>query len=191
MKIALNFAIKYWKQIGIVLLIGLLIFFFCRYKYFKGESERKQNNIESLQTDFDKAIIIKNGELKQYSFAMDSLRNELGIRPKTVKTVFKTSYLYSDSTILVPVYCCQTIYDTIPVPKEYKIKAPCYDLTLVSTNDTILSFLNWHDNLTGFVYSERLHKFWFIRWGKKQYHIQLYSNCQKDTIKVDKLIIQE
>lgn len=191
MQTVILFLKTYYKQIGIIVLFVLLLFFFSQYKYFKSESERKQNNIEQLQGDSNKAIIIHKGELKQYEAKIDSLRAELGIRPKTIKTIFKTAYLYSDSTILVPVYISETIYDTIPVPKEYNIKSNCYDLTLVNTNDTILSFLNWHDHLTGFIHWERPHKFWFIRWGAKEYHMQLYSDCQKDTIKIDKLIIQE
>lgn len=182
---------KYWKEIGIVIFILLLISSLYLNYYLNKENKRNAANWATEAAGKDQAIFIKNGELKDNYAQLDSLREVLGIRAKTVVTVFKTSYIYKDSTLLIPVIDNQTYYDTISINKQYQIKTPCYNLDIMKSGDSVYSVLNWHDSMTGFVSWERLHKIWFIHYGKKIYTLKLQSGCQDKLIPVDKLIIQE
>ena len=179
--------IKYY--IGGGLIIVLLIFGIYHYKK---KVNRIQNNYDVLALNKDNAERLYKNEVKLYYYSIDSLRNELNIRKKTVQTIFKTVVKYYDSTNFV--FKDSTIYknDTIPIYiKSKHISKPCYDLYLTNNNDTITSILNYHDTFTGFLHWERKYKWWFIRYGSKEYYLKLYSQCQMDTIKVDKLIMVE
>lgn len=173
--------IKYY--IGICIIIFLLIF---GISYYRNEVKRIQNNYDVLALNKDNAERLYKNEIKTYYYSIDSLRKALNIRSKTVQTIFKTvvsfrdSVNFKDSTV--------TILDTIPyLTTEKLIKQPCYDLYLYENHE----LLNYHDVFTGFLHLERPHKFWFIRWGDWQTYLKLYSQCQMDTIKVDKLIMVE
>lgn len=173
--------IKYY--IGGFLTIVLLIFGIYHYKK---EVKRLQNNYDVLALNKDNSERLYKNEVKLYYYTIDSLRKALNVRGKTVQTIFKTvvsfrdSVNFKDSTI--------TILDTIPyLTTDRVIKQPCYDLYLYENHE----LLNYHDTFTGFLHWERKYKWWFIRWGAKEYYLKLYSDCQKDTIKVDKLIMIE
>ncbi|HEY5587564.1 MAG TPA: DUF6549 family protein [Candidatus Paceibacterota bacterium] len=187
----MTFLLKYWKQIGFIVIILLLFSSLYLNYYLNKENNRNASNWNIEATGKDQAIFIKNGELKQNYATLDSLRQVLGIRAKTIVTVFKTSYTYKDSTLLIPVIDNITYYDTIPINKQYEIKTACYDLSIIKDGDSVYSVMNWHDELTGFLSWERLHKIWFIHFGKKIYTLKIQSECQGKLIPVEKLIIQE
>lgn len=156
------------------------------------EKNRLQNNYNVLALNKDIAERLYKNEVKLYYYSIDSLRKALNVRSKTVQTIFKTVVKYSDSTNFVFKDSLIYVNDTIPIYVKTKhISKPCYDLFLTNNNDTITSILNYHDTFTGFLHWDRPHKFLFFRWGAKEYYLKLYSDCQKDTIKVDKLIIIE
>ena len=179
--------IKYY--IGGGLIIVLLIF---GIYYYKKEVNRLQNNYDVLALNKDNAERLYLSDIKTYYYSIDSLRNELNIRKKTVQTIFKTVVKYYDSTNFVFKDSFIYINDTIPIYIKTKhISKPCYDLYLSNVNDTITSILNYHDTFTGFLHWERKYKWWFIHYGSKEYYLKLYSQCQMDTIKVDKLIMIE
>lgn len=186
-----TFIVKYWKQIGIVTFILLLISSLYLNYYLNKENKRNAANWATEAAGKDQAIFIKNGELKDNYAQLDSLRKVLGIRAKTVVTVFKTSYIYKDSTLLIPVIDNQTYYDTININRQYSIKGSCYDLDIIKNGDSIYSLLNYHDSMIGYLYKERPHKFLFIRWGAWIYQLKIQSECQNKLINVDKLIMQE
>lgn len=172
------------------IIISLFISFAGLFFYYKSEVERLQNNYDVLALNKDNAEVYHKNEVKKYYSSIDSLRKALNVREKTVQVVFKTKYNYKDSTMFN--FKDSTIYvnDTIPFfIKTKHIQKPCYDLHLYNVNDTITSILNYHNVFTGIFHWEFPHKFLFIRWGKKEYYLKLYSECQKDTIKVDKLIM--
>jgi hypothetical protein len=173
--------IKYY--IGGFLTIVLLIFGIYHYR---NEVKRLQNNYDVLALNKDNAERLYKNEVKLYYYSIDSLRKALNVRGKTVQTIFKTvvsfrdSVNFKDSTI--------TILDTIPyLTTDRVIKKPCYDLYLYENHE----LLNYHDVFTGFLHWERKYKLWFIHYGHKEYYLKLYSQCQMDTIKVDKLIMVE
>lgn len=173
--------IKYYIGGGII-----IVFLVFGIYHYRNEVKRLQNNYDVLALNKDNAERLYKNEVKLYYYSIDSLRKALNIRPKTVKTIFKTvvsfrdSVNFKDSTV--------TILDTIPyLTTDKLIKQPCYDLYLYENHE----LLNYHDTFTGFLHWERPHKFLFIRWGAKEYYLKLYSQCQMDTIKVDKLIMVE
>jgi hypothetical protein len=165
----------------------LIIFGLCYFlKKQIAERKRLQSNYDVLALNKDNAERLYKNEVKLYYYSIDSLRKALNVRGKTVQTIFKTvvSFLdsvnFKDSTI--------TTIDTIPyLTTDRVIKQPCYDLYLYENHE----ILNYHDVFTGFLHWDRPHRFLFIRWGAKEYYLKLYSDCQKDTIKVDKLIMIE
>ncbi len=158
--------------------------------YFNERSERKrfEANYDTVVNDKKNAEILQTNEIAKFHKDIDSLREASGIREKTVKTVFQTKYTFTNEEILVPVYDTIPYFDTVRTVKNYMISKPCYDLQLTSINDTISEKLTIHDKLTGFLYWERPHKFWFIRWGAKQYFMKIRSECMGEIIP-DKLII--
>lgn len=173
--------IKYYIGGGII--IVLLVFGIYHYR---NEVKRLQNNYDVLALNKDNAERLYLSEIKTYYYSTDSLRKALNIRPKTVKTIFKTVVSFRDSVNFKDSII--TILDTIPyLTTEKLIKQPCYDLYLYENHE----LLNYHDVFTGFLHWERPHKFLFIRWGTKEYYLKIYSQCQMDTIKVDKLIMVE
>ena len=167
--------------------------------YFNERNERKrfEANYDTVVNEKKNAEILHTNEIEKFHKDIDSLMTASGIREKTVKTVFQTKINYIDEEVLVPVY------DTIPVfastastslsdriVKNYSISKPCYDLQLTSVNDTISEKLSLHDKFTGFLYWERPHKFWFVRWGAKQYFMKIKSECMGEIIP-EKLIVTE
>lgn len=172
----------------------ILIIFGLGYFLKKQIADRKrlQNNYDVLALNKDNAERLYKNEVKLYYYSIDSLRNELNIRKKTVQTIFKTVVKYYDSTNFVFKDSLIYVNDTIPIYIKTKhISKPCYDLYLTNNNDTITSILNYHDTFTGFLHWERKYKWWFIHYGPKEYYLKLYSQCKMDTIKVDKLIMIE
>ena len=179
--------IKYY--IGGGLIIVLLIFGIYHYKK---EVNRLQNNYDVLALNKDNAERLYLSDIKTYYYSTDSLRKALNIRGKTVQTIFKTVVKYYDSTNFVFKDSLIYVNDTIPIYIKTKhISKPCYDLYLTNVNDTITSILNYHDVFTGFLYKERHHKFWFIRWGDWEYKMKLHSLCENKLIEINKLIVVE
>lgn len=171
-----------------LIIAGLLSLSF----YLRNEIIRFEGNYDKVVNDKESAEILHKGELKKYHAAMDSIAKKYGVRDKTVKVVFQTKYIYKDSAVILPFYEYKTFVDTIPLwYKEYRIDKPCYSLSIKQVNDTISEKLQFHNIFTGILHWERPHKFWFIRWGAKEYFLKLHSNCDNDTVKVGKLIIQE
>jgi hypothetical protein len=152
------------------------------------EKQRYKANYEAVVNDKKNAEILQANEISKYHKDLDSLRKILGIREKTVQTIFETKINYIDEQLLIPVYDTIPYFDTVRIVKSYSISKPCYDLQLTSINDTISEKLSIHDKFTGFLYWERPHKFWFIRWGVKQYFMKIQSECMGEIIP-DKLII--
>lgn len=166
----------------------ILIIFGLGYFLQKQIAERKrlQNNYDVLALNKDNAERLYKNEVKLYYYTIDSLRKALNVRGKTVQTIFKTVVSFRDSVNFKDSLI--TILDTIPyLTTDRVIKQPCYDLYLYENHD----LLNYHDVFTGFLHWERKYKWWFIHYGKKEYYLKLYSQCQMDTIKVDKLIMIE
>lgn len=160
--------------------------------YLKERADRirYEGNYDTVVNDKENAEILHKGELLKYHKGLDSLAKVLGVRSKTLGSVFEVQINYKDSNLLIPVAVKYNVYDTIPVyANKYMVSKPCYDLELISINDTIREKLTLHDKLTGFLHWERPHKIWFVRWGRKQYFLKLHSECRNDTIKVNKLII--
>lgn len=177
------------KIITYSVLILIILSLIYGITYFRSEMNRFENNYNVTVNSLNNAEILNANEVKTYHYSLDSLRKELDIRRKTVTNIFVTKYNYRDSVRLIPELVINQVNDTNYIAKEYSFKSDCYDLNIYNSNDTLLHYINWHDKLTGFLYWERKHRLWFIRWGSKQYFIKLYSDCQKDTIKVEKLIL--
>ena len=188
----MQYLIKYWK---IILFAVLLCSLFAAIKSCKenlNEKLRFQSNYNTNVNDLQQAVILHKGELAKYYYQLDSLSKIIPrLRTKTIQTVWQTKYNYKDSTLFDLRIKDSINFITVTLPKILSINKPCYDLQLKFEPDTINALLDYHDQLTGFLHWERLHKFWFIRWGVKQYYLKLYSGCQNDTLKVDKLIIIE
>jgi hypothetical protein len=174
--------------IGLILIVILLLIF--GYGSYQN-AIRIKSNYDNLVLENDAAQIIHTGENYRNKKELDSLAKLLDIRLKTIKTIFQTKYNYKDSIFLVPFYQNEIVYDTVPVPKQYIHRGDCYDLSLVADKDTIYSELTLHDDITGYLHWERPHKFWFIHWGRKEYFLKVHSECLKDTLKIDNLIIKE
>ena len=163
------------------ILIGLIF-------YFQKEYVRIKNNYDVLALNKDNAERLHKNEVKLYYYSIDSLRNALNIRSKTVQTIFKTVVIYRDSVNYKDSTITINVLDTIPyLTTDKLIKRDCYDLYLYQDYET----LKYKDTFTGLLHWERAKKFWFIHYGSKQYYLKLYSDCQKDTLKVDKLILIE
>jgi len=183
--------LKYWKYVLILALSALSFISIKSCITNANEKQRFESNYNVSVNNLQQAEILHKGELEIYHKDIDSLGNALNIRDKTIETVWQTKYNYKDSAFLVPVYKDSLLlrYDTVRSRVAYSISKPCYDLTLNMYNDSIQENLSFHDQFTGFVHWERPHKFLFIHYGAKQYFMKLYSDCQKDTVKVDKLIL--
>lgn len=178
---------------NIIIIVGLVlisIYLYTLYHFEKIERKRFMNNYDILVNDVNKAEVLHSYEIDKYYRSIDSLRNVIGsIRQKTVSTIFQTKYNYKDSILLYPILDTIRINDTIKILKTYTNKTKCFDLILIQENDTIKEFLEFKDELTGFLHWERPHRFWFIRWGAKEYFLKLYSACKNDTVKINKLIL--
>jgi len=198
--IILSLLKKYWKQL---LAIGaaLTIIMLTRELFVSNSNAaRFKNNYEVVNGNLQKALILKTGELKQAEPKIDSLSKLLGIRDKTIQSIFQTKYNYNSnfnipgkrydtSFVKIPVLKDSILYSTITIPKEFTINKSCYDINFIANDDTIDATLQFHDQLTGFINWERPHKFLFFYWGDKKYFMKIYSACRKDTVSVDKFII--
>ena len=173
--------------------IGLTFLFICSILiglifYFQKEYVRIKNNYDVLALNKDNAERLHKSEIKLYYYSIDSLRKALNVRSKTVQTIFKTVVIYRDSVNYKDSTIMVQVLDTVPYMTTDKlIKRPCYDLYLYQDYE----ILKYKDTFTGFLHWERKFKLWFIHYGPKQYYLKLYSTCQSDTIKVDKLIMIE
>ena len=181
------------RIITIIVLILLLISSISTAIYFRKQFKRMASNFQIANSNLQKAFILHKNELSDNFKQIDSLRKELGIRSKTVQTVFQTKYNYRDSLLYLisdSLRIKDSInYINITIPRHFTLNKNCYSFSFDKVKDSLQCSFEYHDVLTGLLHWERPHKFLFIHWGPKEYFLKLYSECQKDTMKVDKLIL--
>ncbi len=194
--------LKYWK-FALIIILSVLSFLSIKSCISnRNEKVRYESNYNTVVNDKQQAEILHNGELAIYHKDIDSLGNAIGIRDKTIQSIWQTVINYKAQLNIkvnkrdtgyyyVPVPKDSILYTNITLPRYFTEHKPCYDINFYATDDSLGATVDYHNQFTGFIHWERPHKFWFIHWGAKQYFMKLYSDCQKDTIRVDKLILMQ
>ena len=119
-------------------LVGLLVFMGFRYKSISGENERLRNNIEyySSTEQSDLTLRLTVDELRESRdsliMAVDSLRKELSIKPKTLQTITMVETRVHD-----------TLYSVVEKTADFKTVVKPNDLTSIeiTKTDTLLTVI--------------------------------------------------
>ena len=163
----------------------------------KAEILRVQtNNFQLMAENRDNVnLTLSFKEFKaSMSTKIDSILKVAEIASKAVKTVTTINNYYIDSskTIIRPdpvISKTDTTYPFIDIKDCFSVKG--FMQVVNDRPELTIQERKFDNEINVIVHNKRPHKFWFIRWGRWQHFLKLYSECEKDTIKVDKLIIQK
>lgn len=137
---------------------------------------RRNTNLELSFKEFKKSVSTK----------IDSLLKVSEIALKEVKQVTVTNNYYIDSskTIIRPLPVVEnkdTIYPFIDIKDCFTIAG---NMRVVNNRPELTIQKRAYDNETTTIgFERRPHKFWFIRWGKKETFITSSSKCGETTTK--------
>jgi hypothetical protein len=155
----------------------------------KAEITRVQgNNLQLMSENRDNINLqLTLREFKQsMSTKIDSILKVAEIASKQVKTVTITNTYYIDSS--------KTIIRPEPVISKNDTTYPFIDtkdcfiiggfMKVVNERpELVINRREFKNEVTLIGYEKRPHKFWFIRWGKKEYFISNSSDCGKSEVK--------
>ena len=168
--------------LGVFFLLLLFQFNFVHKKYEKEKTDRErlQENINQLiaEKKAQTTLILKQNELTGKILAQrDSLAKALKIRPKTI-------------TKIVEKEVKETIIDTIQVDSEWRLdyiwdiideeKCWIWKGQVETFPDSISvqrTYFDYHNKTTDVYWSERPHKFLFIKYGKKKVYQKSLPEC--------------
>lgn len=160
-------------------------------RQLKADKERLWNNnlaISAENRQYIRLIYTKDEFIRVMSDSLKSALDSLKIRPKEVtKIVYK--YITDIDTVEKPVYVTQfanykwAIADT----------GQCFVWkgTAILTDDSLnvkRTYFSYQNSTTDYYYQIRPHKFWFLRWGKKQIKQVTVPKCGTSTEKIIEVI---
>lgn len=160
-----------------------------KIKAQKAEILRVQTNNQQLMSENfkNKSLNLSFNEFKSsVSKKVDSLLKVAQIALKQVKTVIITNNYYIDSskTIIRPEPVISKIDTTFPfIDIKDCFTIGGYMKVRDDRPELVINKREFKNEITTIGYEKRPHKFWFIRWGKKQTFIESSSDCGETTVK--------
>ena len=159
----------------IVVLIGWLMY--KELQNLRDENDRLLHNMEQrLMNRQDEVLALTKKELIRYNqdTLLTKLMDSLSIKARQITGVINHKYRYVyDTTIYL-------VIDTLkPMIKRFGVKFnDCVSVYgFVDTSTVTFDSIPINYNATSVYYWRRPNKFWFIRYGKKQYFSDTKNNC--------------
>lgn len=199
-------SVKAYIVIAMILIVaGMGITIHIQTKQLKKLNERadrlEQNQTELLSNSQNYLIRADLREFKQIITPLiDSILDELKVRPKNVERIVERYHYHSDTIIRV--------HEPEPIEKAGKRIYPFLDTTQCFTfgghielrkpDETIMGLQalvpemkpvlevnrrEYHNKAIDVYYKRRKHKFWFIRWGEWIYERHTQNTCGDDEIR--------
>jgi hypothetical protein len=185
MTIILTILKKYWKLILIIVFALLVYLFFNQIQSLKKDNDRLLNNVEQLMSDNNTKVLemTKQEFLKNY-YDKDSLLRKIvdsiNIRYKNIERTINYKYYHIYDTT---VFLIETKDSTIKKFKHEFDKCVSVSGEINWYKSTItFDSLKLSLNTTTLYYWQRPHKFWFIKYGKKQLKAATLNNCSSKTV---------
>lgn len=189
MSIIINFVLKNWKSIGVIILIGLVAFLYHRNSVLKENNNRliKNQTIlfdtlsfykirDSVNVSSIGVLELTLNEYKKYRQEDLSLIKDLKIKLKEVQSVVKTEVVtkieYKDKLIYVS--------DTIS-SINYNDGWNKVDVKITNNEDYSLD-IETRDSLTQVFHKVWKHKIWFIKWGDSGIKQEIINSNPKSKI---------
>lgn len=170
----------------ILLLVGWLGF--NTFKDYKDEMNLQLHNMELRLADRqDEIFSLTKKEFRKYDrdTLLNMLMDSLELKTKNIISTINHKYHYIyDTTVYL-------VVDTLkPTIKKFGVKFnDCISVYgFVDTNSITFDSIPVNYNATTIYYWERPHKFWFIKYGRKQYFSDTKNNCTGES-KVQQITI--
>ena len=154
-----------------------------KYKAEKADRERLSLNNMQLMSENRQNIDLKL-TLREFKASMstkiDSILKVAEIASKQVKTITvnNTYYIDSSKTVIRPepdISKTDTTYPFIDIKDCFTIGG--FMKVQDDRPELIINKREFKNEVTIIGYEKRPHKFWFVRWGKKQTYIETSSDC--------------
>lgn len=189
------------KNIKTLLIAGaifviLLIALFTSFRIIKNQKDtiaRLESNQVTLLTNTKNEIIaLTKKEFKEtMPKLLDSTLTAKGIKPGQVQdvTYVNNHYYNYDTTIITPpavITSKDTIYPFIDTKDCFTIGGY---MRLLSGEPTLnITKRDYADSTTIIGFWDRPHKFWFVKWGRKQIDIESSSTCGDTKVQRIKIV---
>lgn len=177
-----------------LVIIVLFAFAFTIYsnRQLREDNRRLSDNIEQIVQERDSKVLeITKKEFKQYYAQQDSLLVELmdsiKLNYRHIERTINHKFNYSFDTTITMVKENDTADNYDLTPRKFRIEKDCVELiaTIDWLNNTATTNSDINYNATTAYYWKRKHKFWFIKWGKKQHYAITKNNCTKESKVID------
>jgi hypothetical protein len=164
-------------------IVGLMLIAFSVI-YFNERATRKlaESNFSAAVKHHDVQIELTKRQAEQlYGKQIDSLAEQLSIKPKQITQYIKGDIQYRDTGSVKIIARPGDTVLVYPDSITGMISKPCYDLSLLLYKGKFYEQLDYHDVISSVIYRERPHKIWFIKYGRWRYRGAIYSNCRDTT----------
>jgi len=177
-----------WTYFALLGFAIVIYFMLVTMKAFHAENRRLTDNIAQLLLERDSKVLeITKKEFNKYYVQQDSLlrelRDSLKLNYRHIERTVNHKYEHSYDTTITLIKTVDSTY------KEFNHRFDdCVE---------VIGKVNWAEdkiifedlkvtyNATTVYYWQRKHKFWFIKWGKKEYYAVTKNNCTGGTKVID------
>ena len=179
-----------WPYI-LIIIFGIIIYFLIMAVLnITTANQRLSNNIEQILLERDSKVLeITKKEFNNYYVQQDSLLNDiidsLKLKYKHIERTINHKYTHSFDTTITMIKEVDPKKDTI---RTFRLNKDCVKIIASinwGANTATLDTVDFSYNATTVYHWDRKRKFWFIKFGKKEYYAVTKNNCTGKTKVID------
>lgn len=171
------------KRTIAIILLSLAIISMGKIIYnLNNEKIRWKNNYEAEHTARDQEKQLTKKELGiYYGKIIDKLQEKLDVKPKFIERIIQGEVMYRDTGSTRIINSGANPIKIYPDSLNFKIKRPCYDLSILVYKGIAFDNIIMHDSISAILYKKRPYKFLFIEYGRWEHKAAIFSSCS-DTV---------